>query len=515
MVFADESVSGELSVDSIRAQKYLVPEASSVSAKLKPNTKPELIKLLSSIKNDDLMVNYRRPFLHADLQDVLAKANLSLAKLNKVFNLPEGQLKDYRVIANFSHGFESYNTPFLRPTTADDKAIFWYAIIPTDAAVKTAGVQVEWFVEGIGNHMQLHFSLDKNILLLPENLEAISKTQISSDGEVFEDLQIEDRTKLGIIDIFGANDRAVLIKGEMIYALMGLKAYHGPQEFSFVNGITGNLTIGLTMASLGHMFTDQMSRGSFIEEYQLKLTDEELQRTFSFALMQNTNENPTANLYNTVFQNCIRAVATAVGYGIEGRDEQIQYDADQFNPYTVPNYLIKHDLVIAEPMQPNTLFSEFKFVNQSRQTPENAGAIKKVDIAFKVIKEDDLDTFVRQFAYAAAVNQWKQESINDYFKLMTSKLKSVKAIESFNINIFMKIDREWKKNENKNQIIQIDTTIKGIIFKIFEANALAEAAKIKKNLARLNPIKLSIPKLDSQLYLSYLNVLLYISSTKQ
>jgi hypothetical protein len=507
--------SSDLSVQAIRSQKYLVPETSSVVAKAKPNIKPNEINLFSPIENDELMVNYRKPFLHADLEDVLAKSKISLAQINKIFNMPNAEISDYNVIANFSHGFAGYNAPFMRPTTAEDQSIFWYAIMPREVNIKNAGIQVEWFVEGIGNHMQLHFSLDKNILLLPENLESINSSQASADSNGTIDLKVEDRTQVGLIDIFGNNNQPVLIKGEMIYALMGLKAKHGPQEFSFVNGITGNLTIGLTMASSGHMETDQMSRGSFLEEYQLKLSQEELQRVLTYVFNQNTDENPTANLYNTVFQNCIKEVVKAVAYGIEFRDAKLVFDADQFNPYSVPNYLIKQGLIEANPQLLNTSFSGYKLVNQSRETPENKGAIKKVDIAMGLIKEEDLDTFVRQFAYAAAVNQWKQESINDYFKLMTSKLKTIKMIESFNINIFMNIDPEWKNNENKDQIIQMDWAIKGILLKILEANALAEAAKIRGSLAKLNLNKLKIPKLDIKIFQTYMDVLLYTTSVKQ
>lgn len=516
-VFADDLKSNAfLNVNAAQNQTFRVPEQSHVLARVGLESKSTEINLTTPIAEHQLMVNYRRPFLHVDVQDFLSKTGISVEQLNLIFKKSTATVQDYRVIANFSHGFEGYPAPFIKATTAEDKSIFWYAIVPRDVMVKNAGVQVEWFVEGIGNHMQLHFSLDQNILLIPEKFESLSQTLAQGDSLLN---RIENRTQIGEgqfnIDIFGQVDRPVLIKGEIIYALMGLKAFGGPQEFSFVNGITGNLTIGLTMASVGHMATDQMSRGSFVEEYALKLSQDELNRTLEYVFQQNVGANPTANLYNTVFQNCIKEVVKAIDYGLMERSQQIYFDADQFSPYSVPNYLIRKGLIEKVPLKLNNLFPGFELVNQSRQTEENKDAIKKVNLALKVIKEKDLDVFVRDFAYAAAVNQWKQESINDYFKLMTSKLKTPKAFESFNINLFMNIDSEWKKNENKDQIIQIDNSIKKILLGIFTANAIDDAKKIKGRLVIINPLKLKIPKVEAKLFQVYLDSLLIVNSIKQ
>jgi hypothetical protein len=516
-VFADAAkTDAALSVSDVQNQVFQVPLQSSVTARVGAENKSTGVNLKTPIGDHELMVNYRRPYLHVQPQDFLEKSGLTLADLNSIFKNTNNKIEDYRVIANFSHGFENYLVPFAKPTTAEDKSIFWYAVLPKNTIVNNAGVQVEWFVEGIGNHMQLHFSLNQNILLIPQKLE--NSKQLADQGQSLL-ARLEDRTMVGEgqynIDVFGATDRPVLIKGEIIYALMGLKAFGGPQEFSFVNGITGNLTIGLTMASVGHMALDQMSRGSFVEEYPLKLSQVELNRSLEYVFQQNTGNNPTANLYNTVFQNCIKEVVKAIGYGISDRTAQISFDADQFNPYSVPAYLIKKGVVEKSAIPLNKLFPGYDLVNQSRQTEENKAAIKKVNVALQIIKEDDLDIFVREFAYGAAINQWKQESINDYFKLMSSKLKTPKVFESFNVNLFMNLDSEWRQNENKDQIIQIDNSIKKILLGIMKDNTVAEIKKIKGNLAIINPLKLRIPKLEHKVFMTYLSVLSIINSVRQ
>jgi hypothetical protein len=510
--------SKKFSVAEIENQQFIVPEVSYVSSRVEKDGSPQQITLLSPLKGSTLMVNYRKPYLHADLKNVLEKADISLEQINKVFAMGDAQFEDYHVVANFSHGFEGYNQAFMRPTTTDDKAIFWYAIVPKTSRVLSAGVQVEWFVEGIGNHMQIHYSLDKNILLLPMNLEDLAASTGSFSVE--DRTQVEGNSPVKWIDIFGNNQKPVLIRGELVYALMGLKAYNGPQEFSFVNGITGNLIIGLTLASKGHMATDQMSRGSFIEEYQLKLSSEELQRTFDFVLLQNTDANPTANIYNTVFQNCIKEVVKAVDYGIEGRKGQLQFDADQFNPYSVPQYLISKDLVEKTPAKLNLEFAfyEKSGVNQTRETKENKATIAKVDKALKIIQQENLDTFVRQFAYEAAVNKWKQESINIYFSIMGEKISTIKVLEQFKIIEFMEKERELRNSQHKDEIGQIDAKIKEIIKGILTANLVSAPKNLVEKFVGVVTSHFrdsNSPTIEPEVFGAYLDVLKFMSSIKR
>lgn len=413
------------------------------------------------------MVNYRRPYLVASIDDVLNKSKISIKELNKTVGNEGASASDYQVIANFAHGFEDYNSVFERAVTANDKTIYWYAIVPKNAKVEKAGVQVEWFVEGVGNHMQLHLSLDKNILLIPSSINEGAQSFVGENG-----LKVEDRTG-SLINIFGDTSKPVLIKGEMIYALMGLKAFGGPQEFSFVNSITGNLLIGLTLSSSAHMATDQMSRGSYVEEYSLLLSDEELQKELNYVLEPNFETNPTANIYNTVFQNCIKELLNAVDFATSGRSK-FKFSTDQYNPYTVPNYLKKTGVIASKPINLNQVFGA---PNQTRENDQNKDAIAKTNLALKAMPPEKLDIFVRQLAYNAAVRKWKQESINGYFGLVMSELKSAKGIEALALGSYLDENDLWKNNPDKEQIKEIDSVLKGIVLDIIKDEAMIKLDK--------------------------------------
>jgi hypothetical protein len=474
---------------------FNVPETSKVSSRVDRKrenifgyqTQQIEIELSAQKPNDPLMVNYRRPFLHAELKDVLSKSDLSLEQINAIFGKDSRTSSDqYQVIANFAHGFENYKSPFEREVSGKDNSIFWYAVFPKEVGVKSAGVQVEWFSDGLGNHMQLHLSLDSNILLIPQASPA-SKENRPRNFKLYTD-RSNSTSEGAILNGFEFDDPEngpVLIKGDIIYALMGLKSKNGLPQFSFVNGITGNLTVGLVMTSLIHMETDQMSRGSFIEEYPINQMNVNLNNTLAYILSQNKVNSDgiiAGNLYNTVFQNCIKEVMKAieasldVDYAEYNLDLKIpKFDSDQFNPYTVAEYLIGMEIVSKQKIDLNVAYSSYRLVPQSRITVANNSVIGKVEKALPFIKSPQLDTFVRKFAYDAAKNKWTAEAVNEYLAIIQDVFKNPSsAANSKSVAEFIK-----EKLMNSKNLAQIEQIHKSVVASLLGALDKRDTAEIK------------------------------------
>jgi hypothetical protein len=445
-----------LVMSQVVGKEFTVPEFSFVQTRTDDTSAVSKIQLKSAHPNDTAVVNLRRPFVHAHVSDLLTQSSVTIDTLNSVFKIPNGTAEDYIAIGDFAHGVESYDLPFERPVQGNEKSRYWFAILPKSVQVTKSAIQVEWFSEGAGNHLQVHTSLNAPIFLIPENFKILESQSrwISS--------QIEDRRQNGPLDIFGNMNQPVLIRGELIYALMGLKSQNGPQEFSFANGITGNLSVGKVLASAAHMATDQLSRNSYIQEYSLKLNSKENQRLLEYFLMNNQTGEIT-ELYNTIFQNCIGEAIKAIQYATAQRGYGYRVDADQYNPYTVPEYLMSLNLIGGDPL---ILNKYYQAPVQEQVTPENEKVVREVNLLKPILKSTHFDYFVRQFAYETSLHNWKVEALNKYLKFVGAEMQDFHIAHILNMDKALDSDPILASDPDIHQMKEIHHTVKRILVHI-------------------------------------------------
>jgi len=493
---------------------FRVPEYSQVTSRIWANdegkvSNPVEISLYSQNPDDEFVENFRRPFLHVSIEDVLQKTggHLTGMDLDKIFHRGT-DLSQYQAIAHFAHGIAGYQIingkKIHRPVdSASDKTLYWYAILPKKVGTvstptkKGTALQVEWFAEGPGNHMQLHFSLNTPILLIPEK----NVTSVFSANSYFEDRRSIPRADL---DVYSAgktdarqNDLApVLIKGEIVYALMGFKSRQGLQNFSFQNGITGELSIGYILASASHMVMDQLTRGSYIEEYPLQMTANEERAMLNYVL---NKDNDASDIYSTVFQNCIKESLNVVLAGLISSRGESFIDSDQFNPYTVPGYLEKKGLIrIADVVALNKLYQQDAAAHEGGKNSNRYKFLNTQNLqlksAYSSLQSNVLDSFARQLAYKSSSERWDSKALNNYIGFMSKEAQkhNFKSILEFK-NTLAK-DTSLSAQE-KTEMLRIHSSVLDII----------SSLKAKYSTGASD---------EAQAYLSFLSLVRNVSSRK-
>jgi len=444
---------------------------STVQSVLKKGQAPITIvqKITPTVKQNEtalLNVNWRRPYVKfqefpSELYKIVEGSPDSKLKFYNLLkasfpnNVPTESglsgttestslmLNKFHFIGNFAHGMDGYKNEENYKTKEPSNqthSTYWTAVIPKSARVFDAGLQIESFGGGEGKHMQIHLSLDTPILLLPQSSSSTTPETLQNNPLGVNNWnQYLDRSKTqwpeDAYDL--PTDRPVLIRGELVYALMPAGFQEREPEPSIFNGISGNIIVSLILGSTSHMALDQLPRGSYIREYKLNMTDLGRQKIWDYITSTSRNDIPRINaagtayrlpvIYNIIFYNCISEalIALNVGYMNNSHPNIKELNIYQFNPFVVTEYLLSKNVISEKySVELNSL------KNYSGIAKAKKEYIMPIMAQYQsIVKSDTVDEALRRFAYQSNIRDWQPSEISLFIKLASKDPKKILYVD--------------------------------------------------------------------------------------
>lgn len=340
--------------------------------------KPQTLVIKADKPNDTLITEQKKSLVRLQTSEVLISQeqiqNLYRAELGKQLTPAEVEKQissGYVVYANFMDGIQG--RAMYDKVELHDRANLYQIVVLNSNQVQKTILQMEWFNSGIGGHAQLRFKTTQPFLL------------ISQDDP----------------------SRTRFIKGDVVYGLMAIRTEHGNTTWGAVTALTGSFANSYSLSTPEHMASIQLNvdNGSFMQQYEMKLSAQQSQNLFSNVL-QTGSRAREREIYNLVFNNCVQAAMRAL------KTVDSRVDAWEFNPYEVVPQLKKLDL-IAEPMI--TANAEFKAPVQTLKSPANAQNLALAAKLQPVMDQPAFEQSLRVLAATLIQDGWTADELNTVF----------------------------------------------------------------------------------------------------
>ncbi len=356
--------------ESRMSDKMLLPQAPVPNMQNKKD-----LMLYADRPSDILIVDQKKSLRAVSTQEQL----LPNSEIIKAFRSQLGRQLDeeeaaltlnqgFRVYANFIDGIK--NKKAFDKVELTDQAEMWQMVMLNATQVEQSILHLEWFSSGIGGHAQLRFKLDKPLLLISQD---------------------EPR-------------RVKWIEGDIVYTLQVIRTVGGGSGWGIVTGLTGALANAYIVASSAHMASIQtnLNNGSYIEQYQLKLSQEQNQELLANVL-QVGSEAQEKEVYNLIYNSCIQAVMRA----LKAVDARV--DAWEFNPYQVLDSLKKVDIIEKQLASVN---EEFKSPVQSLMNSQNAKSLYMVNKIRASMSSAAFSESLRTMADVIIEDRWSSAELS-------------------------------------------------------------------------------------------------------
>ncbi len=307
--------------------------------------------------------------------------------------------KKTMVVDNFLHGWVDKSADIGR---------FWTAMIPTEG-VNDAILQVEWFDEGVGSHLQVRMKTDEPIFLVPQ-------------GYTFPEGwmgQIKDFREINDLSLLNQVDNPMFIPGDIVYSLFGARTKQSDSPWSPLQGILGEYAYIKTMYSTSHAADFHAGR-AYVEQYKIHAFRQQKNQMLSKAIHFSA-ENGTNAIYHTVFNSCFTAaleLLASVGLAV---------DTNIFNPYSVLTKLQQEAVIARERMISLGEEYDIKKFPQLRNEG-NAETVEMLEELSPVLASDMFDQIIRRFSYVLLKDKWTHDELLQVFSIFKSIPKDQNSV---------------------------------------------------------------------------------------
>ncbi|MGZ3726553.1 MAG: lipoprotein N-acyltransferase Lnb domain-containing protein [Pseudobdellovibrio sp.] len=385
---------------SLLAQELHMSDKMLLSQAPVPNLQNRKDLMLYADKPSDILISGQKKSLTVVApQDQL----LTNDQILKLYSTQLGSSADltqgFKVYGNFIDGIKGKKA--FDKVELTDQADMWQMVLLNSEQVQESILHLEWFNSGIGGHAQIRFKLSQPILLISQDDPSQTKW----------------------------------ISGDIVYTLMALRTVNGNPDWGVATGLTGAFANSYSMATAAHMAAIQtnLDNGSYVEQYQLKLSPMQNQSLLSNVLLVGSQAQEK-EVYNLIYNSCIQAAMRA----LKSVDSRV--DEWEFNPYMVLSDL--QALGLIEKQLPS-VNQEFNSPVQSLQNAQNAKNLAIVGKLRPAMGKAVFSESLRTLADVIIEDRWSSVDLNSVIAVVSQIDLSQASVEQIQ-GALMKAQSEGK-----------------------------------------------------------------------
>ncbi|MFN8943721.1 MAG: hypothetical protein ACK5WZ_03760, partial [Pseudobdellovibrionaceae bacterium] len=375
------------------------------------------LEIFSDKPGDLIIRNHKRSLQKVDLaelgvnQDQLkAYYQRSMSGLLSAAQIEDLSREGFDLYKNFIHGILGRNAYEALETR--DHGQFWVMVMPRQARIDSALLQLEMFGNGIGGHTQLRFKLNTPLLLIPQEKMNQFPGHLSENksAKVIQRIDGQNiRSVLGSLSVSENQDH--IIPGDVVYTLMALRTDKGHETWGPLTGLTGSFANSFSLASTAHMASVQANH-SFIQQFELKLTSTQKQNLLNYVLTY-SNQEKERQIYNVIYNSCIQATMRALDFADRRVDEW------EFSPYSVVSHLASLGLIIPA-QELDSVNAEFDAPMKTLETEENKASLDFLRKNMGLIQSAVFKDSLKVLALVIIEDRWTYNELNLVFDAIKS-----------------------------------------------------------------------------------------------
>ncbi len=325
---------------------------------------------------DDLKSSGLEPQLIERIEQVINNKWLSKNNFKKT------GLDNFYIIGNFLH-----------KTNSQNNSNFFIAIIPKYALIDNIYLQLEWFKSSSGGRSHIRFTLNTEIVLIPQWDDSYSPILLSEQG-----------------------------KSNITYSLLTAKVEGGRTESSSL-GLTSEYANVLQISSTVLHTNHQMTLSN-IEQYKIHNLTQSQKKSILNQSLTIANELQESTIYNTVFNGAITHTVLALRGDFDSKTQThqglAQLNPSWFNPYTLVNRMTEVGIKME---QHQSLNYEFKNTINHQTTYKTERKTTNTD--HSLMDNQKLEDLIRKVAFFLSDHGMKGSQANELFSLSTKQLMRV------------------------------------------------------------------------------------------